>query len=66
MTCEQVVEESLRALGEGQTVYIPGWQNRLIVAAARSELYALLLDVLKGFLSRSRRTVAAKSQLARQ
>jgi O-methyltransferase involved in polyketide biosynthesis len=53
-------------LGGGQIVYVPGWQNRLIVAAARSGLYAFLLGVLKVFLSRSRRTVAEKSQLARQ
>lgn len=63
MTCEQVVRESLHALGKGQTVYIPGWQNRLIVAAVRSGLYAPLLGVLKAFLSRSRRTVAETSQL---
>jgi O-methyltransferase involved in polyketide biosynthesis len=53
-------------LGEGHTVYIPGWQNRLIVAAARSGLYAFLLGVLKAFLPRSRRTVAENSQLPRQ
>jgi O-methyltransferase involved in polyketide biosynthesis len=62
---ERAVELVAR-LGEGQTVYIPGWQNWSIVAAARSGLYALLLDVLKAFLSWSRRTVAEKSRLARQ
>jgi O-methyltransferase involved in polyketide biosynthesis len=50
---ERAVELVAR-LGEGQTVYVPGWQNRLIVAAARSGLYAFLLGVLKAFLSRSR------------
>jgi hypothetical protein len=63
---DQLPRIGQRALGEDQIVYIPGWQNRLIVAAACSGLYAFLLDVLKVFLSRSRRTVAEKSQLARQ
>ncbi len=53
MTCEQVVQESMRALGKGQTVCILGWQNHLIVAAARSGLRQLVLNSLRLFLPRS-------------
>jgi short-subunit dehydrogenase/ubiquinone/menaquinone biosynthesis C-methylase UbiE len=53
MTSEQVVDESLRALGEGQTVCIPGWQNQLIVAAARSGASVFLLNLLRSFFPRS-------------
>lgn len=62
MTCEQVVDESLRALGEGQTVCIPGWRNQLVIAAARSGLSAFLLNLLRSFSPRSPSAAAEKGK----
>ncbi len=49
MTCEQVVEHSLRALGENRVVCVPGVQNQAIVVAANTGLSTWLLNVLRSF-----------------
>ena len=46
MSAEEVVEQSLDALGQGRVVCVPGFKNRLIVALARAGLTNLLLKVL--------------------
>jgi short-subunit dehydrogenase len=61
MTCEQVVEHSLRALGEGQVVCVPGWQSRLIVAVACSGLITFLRKVLRNFF-KSPSAIVGKSR----
>ncbi|HEX2979968.1 MAG TPA: SDR family NAD(P)-dependent oxidoreductase [Anaerolineaceae bacterium] len=55
MQPEQVVTESLRALGEDQTVYVPGIKNRAIVFAAQSGLSRLLMRILGGFFPATQR-----------
>jgi len=49
MTPEQVVDASLRALGEGRVVVVPGLWNQVIVAAARSGLSPFLMRILAAF-----------------
>jgi short-subunit dehydrogenase len=43
MTPEAVVEESLRALKKGRTVFIPGRGNRMFVAALRTPIISTIL-----------------------
>lgn len=51
MSPAKVVASSFRALGENQVVCIPGWINRLTVAAARAGLTTQLMGILRRFLS---------------
>jgi len=51
MNSEPVVTASLRALGENEVVCVPGWHNRLIVAATRFGLTNWLLTSVYHFLS---------------
>jgi short-subunit dehydrogenase/uncharacterized protein YbaR (Trm112 family)/SAM-dependent methyltransferase len=63
MTSEAVVAESLKTLAEGGVVCIPGFKNRLIVAAARSGLTGFLLKLLRSFISKPERATLKRATL---
>ena len=46
MRAEDVVTESLAALERGRVICIPGFKNRLIVAAMRNRLCAFVMKAL--------------------
>ena len=49
MSAEQVVAGSLKGLGRGGVVYIPGIRNRLLAAVSKSKIVSLIFrSVLKG------------------
>jgi short-subunit dehydrogenase len=48
MSAEDVVATSLRTLGHGAVICIPGWINRLLVAMARSTLAPLMVGAMRG------------------
>lgn len=47
MSAADVVKVSLRALGRGPVIVIPGWRNRLMVALMRSPLGGLAMQSMK-------------------
>lgn len=53
MKPEQVVNESLMALGENRVVCVPGIKNNLITLAARSGLTPFLMRILASFFPKS-------------
>ncbi len=52
MKPEQVVKDSLQALGENRVVCVPGIKNQLIAAAAQSGLSRFLMRILAGFFAK--------------
>ena len=62
---EEVVEQSIRALGRDQVVYVPGFKNRVIIAIARSGLADALLKLLANSLRRPYR-VSLSSRSSRK
>ena len=55
MSPEEVVENSLQALGHGQIICIPGFKNRAIVAFARIGLTTFLLKAMNTFIAKELR-----------
>ncbi len=54
MTPEETVDASLRALGEGRIVVVPGLKNQAIVAATRTGLSPYLMRALASFFPGTR------------
>ncbi len=54
MTHEETVDASLRALGEGRIVVVPGLKNQAIVAATRTGLSPYLMRALASFFPGTR------------